>query len=193
MARVGKARVLGSSAVIELKAGSNTCQVGEVDKFSAKQNSEVKKSQPLGVKVKTSQNVFQGWDLSFEGGKVDAKAGALFLAQERQFIGGGRSPYFEVVETVTFSDGTKQVYRYVDVTIHGFNADMNGSEDELSEKFEGFAAYREADPNSDAVTSAITVQSTAIAGLLTSMTSQLPDTATLIDRSGTKIGDSLKD
>lgn len=174
MASVGKARVLGSSAKIYInKSDLTTCQVGEVDKFSAKGNSELKKSRPLGAKLYASQIDPQGWDLSFEGGKVDWKLAALLQAQDRQVYQDGRSPYFTVTQTIKFSDGTLEQFNYYDVTIHSPNVDIGGSGDEVSEKFEGFAAYREAESGTTFDTD-VTAQSAVIAGLLATMTGQKP-------------------
>lgn len=136
---MGKARVMGNNAYIYVMDNSgNAVQVGEVDKFSAKGLDELKKSQPLGDKNITSQTVFKGYDLDFEGGKVDANMAALFHNQDVQIAAGGRSPYFKVKEEVKLFDGTIETWWYDDVTLHGYEKDAP-SEDQLSGKFSGFA------------------------------------------------------
>lgn len=145
MARTGRSRVLGSSAAVFLKADDgNLCPIGEVDKFTAKEVGELKKSRPLGKKQFASQYDHQGWELSFEGGKVDWKLAALIQAQNVQFQNGGRTPYFMVTQRVLFYDGSIEEYQYNDVTIHNYNFDEGGSGDELQEKFEAYSASRTA-------------------------------------------------
>jgi hypothetical protein len=188
MARVGKARVLGSSVIVYIeKVDGSLCKIGEIDKFSAKENMEIKKSRPLGAKLFASQIDPQGWDLSFEGGKVDWQLAALLQAQGRQFYNDGRSPYFSVVQEVRFSDNTIERYRYFDVTLHSPNLDAGSSSDEVSEKFEGFAAYREVDGD-DTVSAAVTEQASVVAALLAQMTSQQPGDKPLADNTGTNVG-----
>lgn len=190
MARIGKARVLGSSAIIKVSDGTTACAIGEIDKFSAKENTELKKSRPIGAKLFTTQVDPQGWDLSFEGGKVDWNIAALMQAQSRQFYGNNRSVYFEVEQSITFFDGKVETYIYHDVTLHGLNLDIGGSGDEISEKFEGFAAYREVDDKSIAAT-VTDALATTITALLVKMTDQKPggDTGSaLTNSSSTKIG-----
>lgn len=173
MARVGKSRVLGSSALVYLSTSSTTkCLVGEVDKFSAKELSEIKKSRPLGKKQHASQADFQGWEMSFEGGKVDANQAALFQAITTQFLNGGRTPYFEVTQKITFYDGSEETYTYNDVTLYDFNVDVNGSGDEVMEKFTGFAASRTA--ADDVTKSVVAFQGTVVDTALGLMTSQKP-------------------
>lgn len=143
MSRTGKSRVFGSSSKIYLQDETDTlCPIGEIDKFSAKEAGELKKTRPLGKKEFASQWDAQGWELSFDGGKVDWRLASLIQAQNAQFLGGGRTPYFTVVQTVQFYDGQVEQYQYNDVTIHGYNFDDGGSGEEITEKFEGFASSR---------------------------------------------------
>ena len=136
---MGKPRVYGNNAKIYVAdAKGNEILVGEVDKFSAKNLDELRKSQPLGDKNITSQTTFKGYDLDFEGGKVDAKLAALFHAQDQQIHAGGRSPYFIVREEVRHFDGTLEVWVYRNVTLHGYNHDAP-SDEMLTEKFSGFS------------------------------------------------------
>lgn len=179
---VGKARVLGSNATIFVRDGSNNpCKIGEVDKFTAKKSDELKKSRPLGVKEFASQIDDQGWELSFEGGKVDWNLAALIQAQIDQYAGGGRSAYFEVVQSILFYNGEIEEYTFSDVTIHGYNLDVGGSGDELQEKFEAFAARRKAS-NGKSIAD-VGAQYSVVAGLLANMTSQVPGgVGSLVDK-----------
>lgn len=177
MARVGKSRVLGSSALIYIEdLNGNRCAIGEVDKFSAKELGELKKSRPLGKKEFASQYDSQGFELTFEGGKVDANQAALFHSITTQFLNGGRTPYFQVVQKITLYDGDIETYTYNDVTLYDFNVDINGSGDELMEKFTGFASSKVA---GDQAVDAVNVQKTRVASALQKMESQQPGTKAL--------------
>jgi len=176
--RTGKARVLGSSAVIFLQYGNGTaCNIGEVDKFSAKELSEIKKSRPLGKKVFASQKDFQGWELSFEGGKVDWKLAAVMQAETAKFQEGVRSPYWKVVQKIMYYDGAVEHYEYIDTTIYDYNLDANGSGDEIGEKFTGFASSRTAMPGP--AKDNVTVANTAIDAVLATMVDQQPGALSL--------------
>ena len=187
MAKTGKARVLGSSAVILLKGADGTeVNIGEVDKFSAKEMGDLKKSRPLGKTQYASNYDCQGYELSFDGGKVDWKLAALFQAQAQQHAGGGRSPYFTVVQTIKFFDGSEEKYEYTDVTIYDYNIDAGGSGDEVTEKFTGFAASRSAMSDSVGDKEITNTLSNLIANSLTKMTSQQPGDGRLSNYSNQK-------
>lgn len=168
---MGKARVYGSNAKIYVKTDDGTdVKVGEVDKFSAKSLAELKKSQPLGEKLPASNLVHAGWELSFEGGKVDANTAALFHSQDKQIVEGLRAPYFQVVQEVKYYDGNVDVYSFEDVTLHGYSLDAAGAMEELGEKFEGFAAKRTL--NTDATNTSLDDTDALIEASLTNQGSQ---------------------
>lgn len=139
---MGKARILGRDAQIFANAGSTVIALGEVDKFSAKKLDELKKSQPLGEKNPTSNVVHMGWELSFEGGKVDWALAQMIHAQDEQIRSGGRSPYFSIKQRITYYDGKIEEFEYTDVSIYGYEMDMGSSTDEITEKVTGFAGAR---------------------------------------------------
>lgn len=146
---MGTPRILGNNAEIFVNLGAGVVSVGEVDKFSAKSLSEIKKSQALGQKTVTSNVVHMGWDLSFEGGKIDWKTAQAFHAQDEQIVKGGRAPLFTVKQKITYYNGQVEEFEYTDVSLAGYELDMGGATEEMSEKFVGFAAARRAS-NTDA-------------------------------------------
>lgn len=182
---MGKPRILGNNAVIYVqdRAGA-LIPVGEIDKFSAKKADELKKSQPLGDKWPTSQTVHRGWELSFEGGKVDWQLASLLHAQDQQIQGGsnpaaggattaygvGRSPYFKVKQTITFFDGTMESWLWEEVSIHGYEIDI--PTEELTEKFSGFCG-KDRIAAGDMTGTVLPTQATTVAGILSAMNENL--------------------
>lgn len=140
---MGKPRVYGNNARIYVvnPVTQVEIQVGEVDKFKAKNDDELRKSKALGEAEYTSQTTFGGYSLDFEGGKVDASLAALFHAQDDQISHGGRSPYFVVRERIKHLDGTIEEWIYPEVTLHGYDMDAP-AEDQLTEKFQGFCGKK---------------------------------------------------
>jgi hypothetical protein len=136
---MGKPRVRGSHAVIRVNDQSgNMIDIGEVNKFSVKELGELKKSRAIGEHAVTSTKTFEGYDLSFEGGKVDWHlAQLLHKADDQIYTNNARTPYFQVTQKIYYYNGITEVYTYNDVTIHGYNMDIDAN-DEITEKFEGF-------------------------------------------------------
>ena len=160
---MGKARILGRDAEIFATAGATVVSLGEVDKFSAKKQDELKKSQALGQKNATTNVVHGGWELSFEGGKVDWQLAQAVHAQDAQITSGGRSPYFTIKQKITYYDGTVEEFVYYDVSIYGYEIDMGSATDEISEKVTGFASYRKLSEATSATVRATT--DSVIAGI----------------------------
>lgn len=139
---MGKARILGNTAKIAVidPVTNAEVEIGEVDKFSAKNLAELKKSQPLGDIAVTSNLVHKGWDLSFEGGKVDWNLAALLHGQDEAIAAGKRAPQFIVKQKIKFFDGTSEDWQYDSVTIHGYEIDV--PIEEITEKFSGFTGEK---------------------------------------------------
>lgn len=135
---MGKPRVRGNHArIIVMDSTGNETDIGEVSKFSVKELGEVKKSRAIGQNSVTSNKTFEGYDLSFEGGKVDWRLAQILHRQDEKIYEGRRAPSFKVKQQVNFFDGSVEEYTYEDVTIYGYNLDIDAN-DELMEKFEGF-------------------------------------------------------
>lgn len=134
---MGKPRVRGSHAVIAIKKGSTEIKVGEVSKFSVKELGEIKKSRTMGEQEVTANKTFEGYDLSFEGGKVDWNAALLLHKQDEKIKSGERAALFKITQRITYYGGLVEEYEYNDVVLYGYNLDMDAN-DEMTEKFEGF-------------------------------------------------------
>jgi hypothetical protein len=139
---MGTPRILGNNVELSVSINGKDYNIGEVDKFSAKNNSEIKKSQAIGQKRATSNVVHMGWDLSFDGGKINWDLAQVLHQQDEQIVRGGRSPYFKIKQKVTYYDGQVETYEYQEVSLAGYEFDVPSSTEELTEKVSGFASYR---------------------------------------------------
>lgn len=164
---MGKPRVRGQHAKIYVQdqAGVNI-EVGEISKVSVKDLGELKKSRAIGDAAITATKTFEGYDLSFEGGKVDWKLAQLLHLADDQIFAGKRSPYFNVQINVEFYDGAQEIYQYPDVTIHGYALDVDAN-DELTEKFEGFCGMKRTASPSGAAQTSVTSMTTLITDIIT--------------------------
>lgn len=136
---MGKPRARGSHAVISVNdQNGNKIDIGEVNKFSVKELGELKKSRAIGEHAVTATKTFEGYDLSFEGGKVDWKlAQLLHKADDQIYKFNARAPYFQVTQKIKYYNGVEETYTYENVILHGYNMDIDAN-DEIMEKFEGF-------------------------------------------------------
>lgn len=135
---MGRPRVRGNHArIFIVDPKGNEIYIGEVSKFSVKELGEIKKSRAIGQNSVTSNKTFEGYDLSFEGGKVDWNLAQLLHRQDELIYNGRRAPLFRVIQKVFFFDGSSEEFTYNDVSIYGYNLDIDAN-DELMEKFEGF-------------------------------------------------------
>jgi hypothetical protein len=135
---MGKPRVRGSHAKISVQLGDRSYDIGEVSKFSVKELGEVKKSRSMGEQEVTANKTFEGYDLSFEGGKVDFNASVLLHNQDQKIKDGEAAPYFTVTQKITYYGNKVEEYVYRNVVLYGYNLDMDAN-DEMTEKFEGFS------------------------------------------------------
>lgn len=140
---MGKPRIRGSHAKILVHdQDGKPLEVGEISKFSVKELGELKKSRAIGEHEITSTKTFEGYDLSFEGGKVDWQLAQLLHEQDVNIVTNNRTPYFQVVQTITYYGTDKtETYTFPQVTIHGYSLDIDAN-DEMTEKFEGFCGKR---------------------------------------------------
>jgi len=159
---MGKPRVRGSHAKIFIKNGTEKLAIGEVNKFSVKELGELKKSRAIGEHTVTSIKTFEGYDLSFEGGKVDWELARLLHAQDYNIVRNKRTPYFQVEQTISYFTGEPETYTYDEVTIYGYNMDIDAN-DEITEKFEGFCGvprtltgFQETEPSGKTIEGLIT-------------------------------------
>lgn len=167
---MGKPRIRGQHTTISIKVGANVVPVGEVSKFSVKELGELKKSRSIGEAGITGNKTFEGYDLSFEGGKVDWKLAQLLHQQDVEVYAGKRAPYFEVTTKFTYYGITEiDTYTYPEVVFHGYSLDVDAN-DELNEKWEGFCGEKrtysaEGTPNTDNTSAASTITAAITAAL----------------------------
>lgn len=138
-----KARVLASSAIIKVK-DPNTgldIKIGEIDSFRASSTSTIIKSRPIGTALETIQHKYGGYDLEFQGGKVDWNLASLLHGQDILARSIGEAPMFTVESTIKHFDGTVETYLYNRVIIHGYSVDINTG-DAIGESFKGYAPER---------------------------------------------------
>lgn len=168
---MGKPRVRGSHATISITpdGGTNVVKVGEISKFSVKELGEIKKSRTMGEQSVTANKTFEGYDLSFEGGKVDWNAAILLHSQDQAIVNGERAPKFTVKQKITYYGNLVEEFVYNDVVLYGYNLDMDAN-DEMTEKFEGFCGkirVRTSDVTNAKITAVATAVDTAIAEVIT--------------------------
>lgn len=139
---MGRPRIRGQHVKLSIQDKSGkSIDVGEISKCSIKELGELKKSRSIGEAGVTSTKTFEGYDLSFEGGKVDWRLAQMLHKQDDEIYSGERSPYFKVEQVFTYYDGGVDTYLYPEVTIHGYSLDIDAN-DELTEKFEGFCGEK---------------------------------------------------
>jgi hypothetical protein len=139
---MGKKRLEGQHCKIVVKSGETEIAIGEVNKLSVKTNNELRKSRSIGDSEQSSSLTFEGYELSFEGGKVDWKAAALLHRQDEEIVLGNRTPYFKVIQTLKyFGDNILQTITYPEVTIYGYEIEVDAGA-EIQEKFSGFCGAK---------------------------------------------------
>ena len=163
---MGKTRVLGKDVQVFLTSPDGLTSLPllqEVDRFSAKNNDELKKSRPLGETTHASHTVHMGWDLEFEAGKNNWNLSCFFQAQDEQMRKGGRRPFARVVERVTHLDGSDETWVYEEVSLFGYNEDIGSQTDEIKEKFSGYAKRRVSVTGSKSELGAVGADGSAVA------------------------------
>lgn len=147
-----KKRVLGQNTqiLIMMQTGVGVptpIYLGEFETFSAKSDTTVIKHRPIGYINQGATLQYNGYELSFEGAKVDWNLARCYFLQDESLIFSTKQPTFVISDLTTYGDGTKEHYIYTDVTIFGY--DVNKGVDEIKEKLEGFAAKRIIGPLDD--------------------------------------------
>lgn len=140
---MGKKRLEGQHCKIYVNdATGSKIPIGEVNKLSVKTNNELRKSRSIGEAENSSSLTFEGYELSFEGGKVDWRAAALLHQQDLEIVLGERTPYFTVVQELKyFGDNSRETHTYPEVTIYGYEIEVDANS-EIQEKFSGYCGKR---------------------------------------------------
>lgn len=140
---MGKKRLEGQHCKIYVEAaGGKKIPIGEVNKLTVKTNNELRKSKSIGEAENSSSLTFDGYELSFEGGKVDWRAAALLHQQDVKIVDGERTPYFVVQQTLKyFGTDTRETHTYPEVTIYGYEIEVDANS-EIQEKFTGYCGKK---------------------------------------------------
>jgi hypothetical protein len=140
---MGKKRLEGQHCKIYVQdPDGNKIPIGEVSKLTVKTNNELRKSRSIGDSEQSSSLTFEGYELSFEGGKVDWRAAALLHQQDLDIVAGKRTPYFQVVQQFKyFNVSTLETHTYPEVTIYGYEVEVDANS-EIQEKFSGFCGKK---------------------------------------------------
>lgn len=144
---MGKARVYGNSVKLFIHSQDTLLPIplGELDSFSARSLTSVHKSRPTGYINVRATLKYDGWDLSFDGGKVDWALCHFYWLQDNKLRANQLQPDFFISETIFHFNGAIENYVYQGVTLFGLDLTRAG-EDELKEKINGFAAVRALGP-----------------------------------------------
>jgi hypothetical protein len=135
-------RILGSSALLQIYGSSGPVSFAELDSFTAKDQTELKKFRPLGQVQPHGQLVFGGYELSFKGAKVDDAWDQIQQANDLNLLNGKAAPRYRIVETTTWFSGNVETWTYDHVLIYGLNVDKASAGEEIKQDFSGFAPTR---------------------------------------------------
>lgn len=137
---MGKKRLEGQHSKIFVKSGNDLVKIGEINKVSVKTNNELRKSRSIGEAENSSSSTFEGYEMSFEGGKVDWRAAALLHQQDAKIVAGERTPYFVVEQQFKYfgqNGANREIITYPEVTIYGYEVEVDANS-EIQEKFSGY-------------------------------------------------------
>lgn len=135
-------RILGSSAELQIQGPNGPVSLAELDSFTAKDQTELKKFRPLGQVEPHGQLVYGGWELSFKGAKINDAWDQLQASNDLALRKGKSAPRYTIVEKTTWFSGYVEVWEYHDAIIHGFNVDKASAGEEIKQDFSGFAPAR---------------------------------------------------
>lgn len=136
--RVGKKHV---RMYIHSAALLTPVYLGEIDNFQRTSKTKASIDRPTGYALEGSTVQYGGWDLSFDGGKVDWALAHFYYLQDRGLIAGKQPPEFFINEIVKHYNGSMENWVYRNVTLFGF--DGNTGDGESKESLKGFSPLRE--------------------------------------------------
>lgn len=149
---MSKSPVFGRQVVVgfSIDNGQSFEPLCELESFSYKIEDEVKENSVLGEAGVGSFDVLHmKVTCSMETKGRDSAVLAFFVNQQNQSRAGtggdqagisgqrGRVPYFTIVKTITYTDGSVLKVFLEDGVLHGFEESTGGINDEDSQKFEG--------------------------------------------------------
>jgi hypothetical protein len=135
-------RILGSSVVLQVYGPNGPVPFAELDQFTAKNSEELKKFRPLGQVQPHGQLVYNGYDLSFKGAKVNDDWDQIAAANDLALLSGQAAPRYRIVEQTTWFSGNVEQWVYDNVLLYNFNTDSASSGEEIKRDISGFAPTR---------------------------------------------------
>jgi hypothetical protein len=144
---MAKARVFSKNVKLFLFSEDTLAPIflGEIDSFKKTSNTKIIKSRDIGYVNEQATVDYGGWDLSFDGGKVDWRLARFYLIQDRYLRDGIQPPELYILETIKHYNGTIEQYSYRHVTLFGFEGEHQ-SQQESTESIQGFSPYRQLGP-----------------------------------------------
>ena len=143
---MSKDRILGSAVHLQIYGGTGTSggmiAFAELDSFSSKNKTTLKQNHPLGEVVPHGQLIYDGYELSFEVGKVDASLEVLQNANDQALLNGQSAPRYQIVDQTNLLDGTTETWVYPNVVLHDFDVTKAMGNEEIKQKCNGFAPAR---------------------------------------------------
>lgn len=141
--RFGQDRILGSSATIAFyQQGGGVVTFAECDSFQATRKSTQKQYQPLGQVGERTQDIYQGYTLSFGGAIVDPSYDDIIDQIDQGALAGQANMRIRVTETITYYDGTTKTWVYPDVVLYNFDKNISAANTDIQWKFSGEAQTR---------------------------------------------------
>ena len=143
---MGKARVSKkhTTLLIHSEALALPIPLGELDSFTKTSRTTNIVTRPVGFINEGSTIQYGGWDLSFDGGKVDWALAHFHFLQDQALTANKQPPKFFITETIHHFNGTLEQWTYRDVTLFGFEGETGDGEQKESMK--GFSPRRTMGP-----------------------------------------------
>ena len=144
---MGKARVNGNHVQLLIFNQQNLAPLflGELDNFQATSQTSIIKSRPIGFIQEGVTHNYGGWDLSFDGGKVDWALCHYYWLQDQKLRKRRVPPQLMIIESVEHYNGALEQYVYKNVSLYGLDLQRPAG-DTLTETMKGFAANRTLGP-----------------------------------------------
>lgn len=136
--------IIGSSTLLSIYNATvgTPVPVGEIESFSVKSQTEMKKRFPIGQVQPNAQLFYDGYELSIKGIKIDGSWEDICAANDSALLAGQAAPRYRIVQTTTMLDGTVEIWQYDKCLIYGFNIDAAAGNEIVKEDFSGWAPSR---------------------------------------------------
>ena len=137
------ARVQGKNVTLLIHSESFLLPIplGEIDKFSAKSMTYTQKTRPVGAILQGQTDIYSGYELSFEVGKVNWRLARMLHIQDQKLRSGLLPVKFFISETIDHYDGSKEQWYYKNV--HLYNYDINHDSSDSMQTLQGWSSHKE--------------------------------------------------